>query len=137
MVILRTSVISDAQPDTPITTPHQPGVVEKFELQEGVVQEETIHFRAKTKLVNLRRRMTTWKMGVQVDQREAEMGTFEGDDTEHSFTFPTSPVPKGWHVRGEYKLLVEFIDDAGSACASISKQFTIVKEKKKSPGASP
>ena len=42
------------------------------------------------------------------------MGSFEQGDEEQSFTFPSAPVPKGWHVRGSYALTVEFIDDAGT-----------------------
>lgn len=122
-------MISDAHPGERIISPFKAGEIDKFALKEGTTQVETLFFKVlKDPVVNLRRQMTTYKMGMQVDQRQEPMGTFEGPDQEHCFTFPSSPVPSGWHVRGQYRLVVEFIDNNGPCFPPIEKQFSIVKK---------
>eukprot|EP00667_Euglena_gracilis_P011950 EG_transcript_12236 len=126
--ILRTSVVSDACEDL-IVSPHQPGAVEQFQVVEGVQQQETLHFRVQAPIVNLRRRLTTYKMSIQVDQREEPMGSFEALEAEQSFTFPLNTVPTGFFVRGSYRQQVEFLDDAGPCCLPLEKQFSIVRRR--------
>lgn len=41
------------------------------------------------------------------------LGTFPASGQARAFTFPPDPVPTGWVVRGAYRCVVEFIDDAG------------------------
>eukprot|EP00667_Euglena_gracilis_P011700 EG_transcript_11972 len=126
VVLLRSIVARDGEQTI---APFRPGLQEKFSLLEGSRQEETIVFEVPQDAVsNLRRRITTFKMGMQVDRREQPMGTFAGGGQEHSFRFPENVVPTGWHVRGQYRCTMEYLDDRGLCCGPIERQFAIVKK---------
>eukprot|EP00667_Euglena_gracilis_P009900 EG_transcript_10081 len=108
--------------------PKEPGG--HIDIPEGIILSETIHFKVlQGPVTNLRRRTTTFRKSLQVEQKDVVLGTFPASGQARAFTFPPDPVPTGWVVRGAYRCVVEFIDDAGPCCPPWEVHFSIVKAK--------
>jgi len=101
----------------------------QFELHEGSTQTETLHFKVLLPVTNLSRKICTYKTGMCVHTGVEPMGNFEPREEPYELTYKPNPVPSGWHVRGAYKLVTEFICDEGLCCPKMTANMTIVKQK--------
>eukprot|EP00906_Rhabdomonas_costata_P002064 RCo003240 len=101
----------------------------KFTCVEGMEQTETLYFQVHVSVKNLMCRRTTFKMGFSVRTEEIKMGDYAQRPEPYSYQFPLQKVPKGFFVRGSYSSNIEFIDDQGACCPSLSYTFDIVKDK--------
>eukprot|EP00906_Rhabdomonas_costata_P036098 RCo050668 len=100
-----------------------------FSLEEGMEQTETLYFLVHAPVRNLRSLKTTSKMGVKVHFEELAFGDYSPQAEPHTFQYPARKVPTGMMVRGNYRQVTEFIDDAGPSCPPLTFIFSIVKAK--------
>eukprot|EP00996_Jenningsia_fusiforme_P005741 NODE_6783_length_537_cov_2.196721_g6358_i0.p1 GENE.NODE_6783_length_537_cov_2.196721_g6358_i0~~NODE_6783_length_537_cov_2.196721_g6358_i0.p1 ORF type:complete len:125 (-),score=15.00 NODE_6783_length_537_cov_2.196721_g6358_i0:161-487(-) len=106
-----------------------PGMNLKFTIIEGITHTETLYFMVTQQpLVNLRRRIVTYKGFLPVHQEVQDLGSFDPSAEAYSVTFPTQTVPTGWKVRGSYAQTINYLDESvGSCCPEMTATFAIVK----------